>query len=139
MKLFAITLRIVAPIFLVVGLIHLVFGVAAEVMLGADISDASLGDATLDSQNRFYGMAFTSYGVLLFICAKDPVRYKPVIAALLWVFLAAGMARLVSIVMVGIPSPMVLALMALELIAPPIALVWLHNVVLSPQKGDRVA
>ena len=116
----ATILKLMAPLFCLVGVLHLVFGVGADVMLGAQLPPDAVADPVLDSQNRFYGVAFTLYGVLLHLCATDLARYAPVLRALLWVFFAAGLARLVSIALVGLPSILVLLL-------PPPVLWWLSR------------
>lgn len=61
MKSYARVLKLVAPVFFMVGAVHLILGPGADVLLGARLSAATLGDAVLDSQNRFYGVAFTVY------------------------------------------------------------------------------
>ena len=120
-------LKLVAPVFALVGLAHLVLGVRADVLLGAQLPEQALNDAALDSQNRFYGIAFTLYGVLLYLCATDLRRYAAVLRCVLWVFFAAGLARLVSITTHGVPPPLVLALLASELAAPPLLHLWLSK------------
>ena len=118
-------LRLTAPVFVLIGALHLVLGPGAEVLLGAQLPAEALADPVLDSQNRFYGVAFSVYGVLLFLAASDLERYGPVLKVLLWVFFAGGLARLVSIALVGWPPPLVLALTVLELLPPPLLLLWL--------------
>ena len=127
MQIFTLLLRLTAPVFLLVGALHLALGVGADVMLGAKLPSAALSDAVLDSQNRFYGIAFTLYGVLFLICASDLHKYATVLRAVLWVFFAAGLAQLVSIAVHGLPSMLVLVLLDTELILPPVLLVWLSK------------
>jgi Domain of unknown function (DUF4345) len=121
-------LKLIAPIFWVVGAVHLIFGVSAEVMLGAKLPTEVLTDPALDRQNRFYSVAFTLYGTLLFICASDLAKYRTVVTCLLRTFFAAGLARLVSIAKFGMPPPLIIALLAIELIAPLLVIFWLSNV-----------
>ncbi|MFT4799081.1 MAG: hypothetical protein ACJAYE_003063 [Candidatus Azotimanducaceae bacterium] len=123
----AIALKLAAPIILIVGGMHLVLGVQADVLLGAKIGLEVLRDPVLDSQNRFYGIVFTVYGFLLFLCATDLEKYQTVLRILLWVFFAAGCARLVSIATHGLPSELVLMLLATELVLPPICILWLKK------------
>lgn len=120
-------LKLVAPVFALVGAVHLALGVGADVLLGAKLPPEALVDAALDSQNRFYGIAFTLYGVLFFLCATDLPRYAAVLRCVLWVFFAAGVARLVSIATHGIPPPLVLALLVSELAIPPLLHLWLSK------------
>lgn len=122
-----IVLKVSSPMFVLVGCLHLILGLHAEVLLGANIGPDTINNAVLDSQNRFYGVAFLVYGFLLYICATDLERYQTVLRTLLWVFFAAGCARLVSIALYGMPTSLVLALLAVELIAPPLLIVWLSS------------
>ena len=121
-------LKFVAPIFRLVGAVHLIFGLGDDAMLGAKITPEASAGPGLDSQNRFYGVAFTVYGTLLFICASDLAKYRSVVMSLLRTFFAAGLVRLVSIAKFGMPPPLILALLAVELIAPPWVIYWLGNV-----------
>jgi len=121
----SVFLKLVAPVFVLVGGVHLALGVGADVLLGAKLSPEALSDATLNSQNRFYGIAFTLYGVLFYLCATDLRKYATVLRCVIWVFFAAGVARLVSITTHGVPSALVLALLASELVIPPLLHLWL--------------
>lgn len=118
-------LKIISPVIVLVGCIHLALGPAAEVLLGAALPLEAISDPVLDSQNRFYGVAFTVYGFLIFLCAHNLDKYQWVLRILLWVFFAAGCARVVSIFVVGLPSQLVLLLLTSELLLPPIAHFWL--------------
>ena len=121
----SLALKVVSPVIVLVGCLHLVLGLNAEVLLGANIGQETVSDPVLDSQNRFYGVVFTAYGFLFYICASNLTKYQTILRTLLWVFFAAGCARLVSIVVHGMPSNYVLMLLATELIVSPIALAWL--------------
>lgn len=121
-------LKVVAPIFILISTMHLLLGPEADVMLGANLSQQSLADPVLDSQNRFYGVVFALYGVLLFLCATNIVKYATVLRCLLWTFFAGGLARLISIAVAGMPTLLVIGLMALELLLPPLLLWWLSRI-----------
>ncbi|MCB0125506.1 MAG: DUF4345 domain-containing protein, partial [Caldilineaceae bacterium] len=105
--------------------LHLVLGLGADVLLGAKLPAQVLADPALDSQNRFYGVAFTLYGVLLWVCASDIPRYATVLKCIFWVFLVAGLARFVSIALYGSPPPLIWALLVSEIVLPPLLLWWL--------------
>ena len=121
-------LQIASIVFPLVGALLLGLGVGADVMLGARLPPEALADPALDSQNRFYGVAFTLYGILLYLCATDLRNYSAVLRCVLWVFFAAGLARLVSIVTHGVPPPLIVALLLTELALPPILSLWLSKV-----------
>jgi hypothetical protein len=122
-----IVLKAVAPLFILVGAVHLVLGVGADVALGANLPTSVLADPVLDSQNRFYGVAFTLYGVLLFVCATDLPRYATVVRCVLWIIFAGGLARVVSLVIKGVPPMPVLLLLTSELLLPPLIHTWLSR------------
>ena len=128
MSTLALVLRLGAPVFIFVGALHLVYGLGADVLLGANLPAEAVSDPVLDSQNRFYGIAFTLYGVLLFLCSTNIPKYSAVLKCVIWVFFAAGLARLVSIGIYGMPSTSILLLLASELFLPPFLAVWLSRV-----------
>lgn len=136
MKIYALVLKLSAPVFVIVGALHLFLGTGADVMLGADLPAAALNDPVLDSQNRFYGVSFTLYGVLLYLCATDLRKYKTVLQCILWVFLAAGLARMVSIATHGMPSVLVLALLSSEVLLPPLMLMWLSRLGIEDARAE---
>lgn len=128
MKLYSTTLKLVGWIFLPVAAVHLVFGLGADQMLGAVVPAEALQEPSLDSQNRFYGVAFAFYGVALLICATDLVRFEPVLKAALGVFFLAGCARLLSWGLHGAPAPLVVGLLVIELVFPPVFYLWFRKV-----------
>ena len=123
-----ITLRAIGGTILLVALMHIVLGPNADVLLGANTSAASLTDPTIDSQNRFYGAAFALYGVILIICSSDLVGYRRILIWTLIIFLIAGLARLISVAVVGWPPILVVVLLLLELIVPPPLIAWLRKI-----------
>jgi hypothetical protein len=118
-------LKVVAPIPILVGVLHLVLGLNADVLLGAKLPASVIADPALDSQNRFYGVVFMLYGVCFFLGGSDLKRYLPVVRWALWIFFAAGIARLLSILLYGFPPPPVMALLLVELLGTPVLLLWL--------------
>jgi len=124
---FRIVLRLVAIILFLVGVMQLVLGLKADIMFGANLPPEVVRDPVLDSQNRFFGTAFTLYGVLLMLAASDPRRYEVMLHVLLWCFFAAGLARFVSMAIFGLPSTIILGLTASELLLPPVLSLWLKR------------
>jgi hypothetical protein len=128
MRLYSTVLQLASLVFFAVAGLHLVFGVGADQMLGAVLSPETITEPSLDSQNRFYGVAFAFYGVALFTCGTDLRRFRPILLAALAVFFLAGCARLVSWGLHGAPAPLVMGLMAAEITLPPVLYVWLRRV-----------
>ena len=123
----SIFLKFLSPVFLMVGILHLVLGPNAEILLGANIPATVLSDPVLDSQNRFYGVAFGLYGALFYLCSTDIWRYLVVLRCILLFFFAGGVARLVSIYVVGLPSTLVIVLLVSEIILPIVLLFWVSR------------
>ena len=113
--------------FCIAGLLHVVFGLGADQMLGANVSAQSLTDAGLDSQNRFYGAAFTLYGVLLITISNNIEKYSTILRCVMGVFLFAGAVRFISVILYGWPPLMMGVLFALELLVPLLVLLGLSS------------
>ena len=124
MELFSIVLKLLVPAFLAVGVLHLWLGVRADVLLGAKLAPEALADPALDSQNRFYGVAYGCYGILLYVCATDIGRYAVILDCVLFATFAGGLARMVSMGTHGRPPPLILVLLASELLLPPALAGW---------------
>ncbi|MDB5977035.1 MAG: hypothetical protein JWR07_3795 [Nevskia sp.] len=124
MRALVLVLEVVAPVFLIVAALHLLLGLNADALLGAKVSAEVAAEPSLDSQNRFYGVAFALYGVVLYICATDLRRFEPIFKAAMWVFFLGGIARLVSCAIYGAPALPVIALTVIELVVSPILLAW---------------
>lgn len=129
MRTFTIFLKALAPIPVLVGLSHLLMGLGSDALLGAKLPMEVLSDPVLDSQNRFYGVVFIGYGVLIFLCASDVQKYSSVLRIVASFIFLGGFGRLVSIALFGLPTPQVIALIAIELVGVPL-LLWWHSQVL---------
>ncbi len=124
---FATTLRILSIACLAAALTHVVLGVGGDWVVGAPVANPI--DATLDSQNRFYGAAFGLYGVLLWIGAADVRRFAPVLRAVLVMMFIAGCARGIAVAAHGWPSVQVMVLWSTEILGPVIMWFWLRRAV----------
>lgn len=121
-------LRATAIVFVLAGTMHVALGLGADQMLGAQVSNQTMMDAGLDSQNRFYGATFTLYGVIFLMTAANLARYLPLLKATVWVFFIAGLVRFISVWLFGWPPPLIAALFAAEIILPPLLLLWINKV-----------
>ncbi len=130
MRAFTNFLKCLAPVPVLVGGLHLLIGLRADVLLGARLPDAVLADPVLDSQNRFYGVSFMIYGVLLYLCATDLRKYALVFRFLVGFMFLGGVARLLALALHGMPAAPVIALGVIELAGMPLVLLW-HSRVLS--------
>jgi Domain of unknown function (DUF4345) len=111
-------LRTTSVVYFLVGLAHLTLGIGADSLIGADLDAATLSNATLDSQSRFYGTAFGVSGLLLWTAAAKIESSKPIIFCVMLSLFGGGLARLVSIAQIGLPSQFALLLLFTELLVP---------------------
>jgi hypothetical protein len=96
-----------------ISLLHVIVGPAA-------IPGSIPVNATMDSEDRFYATLFGAYGVALLWCVKDIERKSRVVYFLALTFFVGGLARLVSIAAVGLPSGFFITMTAVELLLPVI-------------------
>ena len=120
-------LKFLALVIVVIAIVRVGLGTGADVTLGASVPAAGI-DATIDSQERFYATVYVIYAVLLWMLAQDFQRYRPLFAPALILFFAGGLARILSIVLVGPPAPSIYLLLALELALPPLLWFWTASV-----------
>ena len=116
------TLQILLGLFgataIFIALLHIALGPAS-------IPGSVPVNATMDSEDRFYAVLFMAFGIALIWCVKDVERKARVVYLLMATFLAGGVARLISIAVVGLPNDFFVAMTALELVLPCIY-AWLQ-------------
>ncbi len=117
-------LKVVGVAIVLIGCLHAALGVGAEKILDPSVPSDALTHASLDSQNRFYGATFAIFGVLLWLCSTDMNRYSTVFRAMMIVFFAGGLVRILSVAVRGWPSRQIIGLAAVELVVPPLLLIW---------------
>lgn len=102
-----------------VSLGHLILGVGA-------IPGAIAVSPTNDSEDRFYATLFAFFGFAIIWCARDPRRRITALRALMLVFFIGGVGRVFSVMAVGLPHPLFVALGISEL-AIPILFWWVDR------------
>jgi hypothetical protein len=97
-----------------------VVGIAlTHIVLGpASIPGSIPVNATMDSEDRFYATIFLGYGLGLLWCMRAIDRRANFIRFLAAILFAGGVARVISMVLVGLPNALFQALTALEFLAP---------------------
>jgi hypothetical protein len=76
-------------------------------------------DPVLDSELRFFGAIYTAFGIGVLAVAAQPEPAPAAVRGIAAAVFGAGLARVVGWRRVGRPSPGQLALLAVELSAPP--------------------
>lgn len=103
-----------------------IFISALHIILGpAAIPGGVPVNATMDSEDRFYGTLFMAWGAVLLWCTKDLERRSRVVYFLMLTVFAGGLARIVSMIAVGLPDPFFIAMTVLELFVP-VALAYMQ-------------
>ena len=120
------TVRAFQVLVVLSALIILVTG-AMDVAVGtAPLPGENAVPVNVDSNYRFFAAVWLTLSAALFFVAAR-VR-KPESAALLRLVCAAvllgGLARAWSIVVAGVPDPMLLGLLGVEFVLPPVLLLW---------------
>jgi hypothetical protein len=109
------TLQVLLALFgvtaIFIALLHIVLGPAA-------IPGAVPVNATMDSEDRFYATLFLAFGVVLLWCVKDVEHKAKVVYFLMLTFFVGGLARIVSMLAVGLPNDFFIAMTVLELALP---------------------
>jgi hypothetical protein len=98
-----------------------IFGVVtgADGMPGDNVSSASV-----ESELRFLYVFWIAYGVALIRIAPHAVTETRAVRALALILFIAGLARAFAWVDVGRPDGLFVALMIVELVVPPLLVVW---------------
>ena len=94
-----------------IALVHIVFGPAA-------IPGASAVNATMDSEDRFYATMFLAFGAALVWCVRGVERKGTFVYLLSLTFFLGGLARILSILAVGLPDLLFILLTGVELVLP---------------------
>lgn len=110
------------------GLVCCCIGLA-HVALGSKAIYGSVPvNPTMDSEDRFFGTLFVGFGAALAWSSRDPVARAGVFKSLLLVFFLGGVARLISVAMVGLPNGLFIFLGVVELVLPPALWAWHRSI-----------
>jgi hypothetical protein len=107
---------------------------SALIVLVTGGMDVALGTAPLpggnsvpvdvDSNYRFFAAVWLTLGAALLVVAARVAESGPLLRLVCAAVFLGGLARIWSIAVAGVPSPVLLALLGLELVLPPILLLW---------------
>lgn len=117
MKPFRIALRILGTVILAISITHVLIGPGW-------MPDVGEFNANIDSQHRFYTAMFSFFGAALWWASYNLPTRLPIVKITAVMFLIGGSARLLSIVIAGLPHWFFVFLMAVEFTAPIVILIW---------------
>lgn len=104
----------------IVALLHIVFGPTV-------IPGGMPVNATLDSEDRFYGAIFLAYGLALLWCVAGIEQKLHFVRFLIAAMFVGGLTRLISMLVVGLPHSFFIALTVIELGLPVIIFLLLSR------------
>lgn len=105
------------------GIVAIGIAIAHLILGPASIPGSIPVNATMDSEDRFYAVLFGAFGVALIWCTKQIESKGLFVYFLAVTFFVGGLARLVSVAVVGLPHPLFIFLTTLELIIP-LYMIW---------------
>jgi hypothetical protein len=106
------------------GAVAVVFG-GLTVLAGAGgVVDGGRVSASVDSELRFYAAWYLGAGVLMLRSVRRVEAEGSLIRLIGAVFLIAAAARVLSMVALGTPHPLFLALMVIEFAIPVVIVPW---------------
>jgi hypothetical protein len=97
-------------------------------LTGAQAAPTGRWPATMDNEMRFYAVFWGAYGLALILVARDFAARGHLTPWLAGLFFVGGVGRAISYAVAGAPHPFFTALMAVELLTPPLlVLLWLGS------------
>jgi hypothetical protein len=119
-------LRSLAILAAVFGLVCVGIALAHLVLGPASIPGSIPVNATMDSEDRFYATLFLGFGVAMVWSSRDLRARAHTFEALMAIFFLGGIARIISMIVVGPPIPFFQLMTLLELLIPPLSWIWLR-------------
>jgi hypothetical protein len=109
-------LALFGVIVIVISLAHMAIGPRA-------IIGGTAVNPTMAGEDRFFAGVFLCSGIALLWCARDVQHKRVYVNLLAAVFFVGGLGRLLSVAIDGAPHPFYLAMLAVELVLPPLMVV----------------
>jgi hypothetical protein len=126
-----IVLGVLAAVPLASGLYGMLAGAAAWPFDQDDVT------ATLDGEFRFTNAFWFAAGLVVFKAIPRVERPTGMLRAALGTVFLGGLARLLAIAVHGVPHPVFLGALFIELVGVPVLLVWQARVAAASRKADR--
>lgn len=116
-KILVVVIYLLGATAILTGLLAVVGGPAA--LLGGAAAVPSV-----DSQLRYADVIWLGAGVVLIWSARKPLERAMATRVVLLIAAVAGVGRLISLLVVGVPHPFYLVTMGLELVVTPLIILW---------------
>ena len=119
-------LRILCLLPFLTGAADLIFGARFARWGGANLSDQVVNDPGLNNEIYFWGAIWFGYGVALWWVSSHLRSEAVMFRILMGTLFFSGLARSLSVLLYGWPSPLLMGAIALELFGSA-ALWWWHQ------------
>ncbi|HKP42387.1 DUF4345 domain-containing protein [Mycobacterium sp.] len=110
---FAAFLALFGGVVIGISLAH--FAIGPEAIIGGVAVNP-----TMAGEDRFFAGLFLCFGVALLWCARDVQHKRVYVNVLAAAIFVGGIGRLLAVILVGVPHPFYIAMLALELVLPPL-------------------
>ena len=128
--------RILQAILAVIGLIAIITGALGIVagmttdlgdFYGVSVSPSIEGNIILDSNLRYFSGVWLGLGLILFWMIPSIERQKLVFRLMAIMIFIGGVGRVISILSFGVPSPVFIVFVLLELLFP-VLIIWQNKI-----------
>ncbi len=124
-RILQVILAIIGLIALITGALGIVAGMTTNFgdFYGVSVSPGIEGNIILDSNLRYFSGLWLGVGLILFWMIPSIERQKLVFRLVAGMIFIGGVGRVISMLSFGVPSPLFIAFVVLELLFP-LLIIW---------------
>ena len=124
-RILQVILAIIGLIALITGALGIVAGMTTDFgdFYGVSVNPRIEGNIILDSNLRYFSGLWLGAGLILFWMIPSIERQKLVFRLVAGMIFIGGVGRVISILSFGVPSPLFIAFVVLELLFP-LLIIW---------------
>jgi len=131
MKAFQIVIYVIAVIPLITGVSDIFNGAAGLLAAKGQLTANAVKDPYLDNMYRFFAAIWLGVGVFMMLFVRDLTRYHTAMTALFGVIFVGGLARVISVVQLGMPvdqsqANIIIVGLVIELFVIPVLYLWMR-------------
>ena len=120
--------RALSALLVVGGAVPIATGAFAVLTGAGGMPGQNEASASVESELRFFAVFWIAYGAALIWTAPRAARETTLVRALMAVLFVGGIARAIAWAAEGRPHGLFIVLMAIELVMPPVVVLWQDRV-----------
>ncbi|GGA51285.1 hypothetical protein GCM10011385_00680 [Nitratireductor aestuarii] len=124
MNLLKAAIMALAAVPMLTGAMDVILGASIFSISGSALGEAASKDPVVDSQVRFWGAIWFSFGIMLFIAARDLRAHALWFRILCAGLFLGGVGRLISAFAAGLPPAPLMIATLVELVVMPLIALW---------------